>query len=635
MANVVEIILRGVDQYSRGFTTAIKDMTSLKAAAGSLYTTFLGAAAAAAGALTTLTAQAIRNADEMGKMAQRTAIPVETLSRLVHAAQMSDVAASDLEIGIKALSKTMSEALRDSSSESAQRFANLGISLTDAQGKMVATDQILLQLSDRFANFKDNAAKADLALQFFGRSGTQILPFLNEGSEGIKRLGSEAAIVTDEMARTAEAVNDNLDRLKQTSSLLGMEIARRVLPSLNSLLEFIVALKPSAQGLGTAVDVVIQSLRYLALGAVGAFTAIQILGNFVAHTAALFQEEFRLAIELGMVALRAFLDVLKEAWGMLQSIGRALMDVGGALRALAQRDFEEAKRLATEALAELATASLDIGDKVKTGLATISSAYKDMVVRDTALAKGLWGQFIQDSLQDALNLVGVMQALFPKQMGMPAQGGPGAATTPGRKPTDDAALYLQQVQLTNDKILKFEQDLGRKMKTEYERQLRDRIAGQQAALGATANLFGNLAALSSAFGKKNFALTQAFSIAQAVVNTAGGVVRALNDYQFPYSIIVGALVAAAGAVQIATIAATKPSGVAHGGLDYVPSTGTYILERGEAVLQARQNQALGEFLESRDSGRAIVVNVDGEPLFRLIADGLRNGRIEVPTRSLV
>ena len=124
-------------------------------------------------------------------------------------------------------------------------------------------------------------------------------------------------------------------------------------------------------------------------------------------------------------------------------------------------------------------------------------------------------------------------------------------------------------------------------------------------------------------------------MAQAIVTTAAGVARALQDYQFPYSIIVGALVAAAGAVQIATIAATKPSGVAHGGLDYVPSTGTYILERGEAVLQARQNQALTEFLEGRESNRPIVVNVDGEPLFRLLSDGLRSGRIEVPTRALV
>ena len=632
MANVVEIILRGVDQYSRGFTTAIKDMTSLKSAAGSLYNSFLGAATAAAGALTTLTVQAIRNADEMGKMAQRTQIPVETLSRLVHAAQMSNVSAQQLETGIRALSKTMSEALSDSSSDSAQRFAALGISLTDTQGKMVSADQILLQLATRFSNFAENAAKADLAMKFFGKSGTDMLPMLNESAAGIRKLGDEAVVVTAEMAAQADELGDNLDRLRNIGRAWGSDIATQILPALVQLTTQTISVKKESGSAVTFIEFLIGALKALYIGTAAVIAGFEIFGSFLARTASVFVSEFKLAVELGIVALRAFLDVLKEAWGMLQGIGRAIVDLGGALQALAQRDFAAAKRLAIEALGELASASFDVSEKIKTGLASIADAYTEYIRKSVVVTKAAWDAMVSDALRSALTLVGMADTLFRPAPG-PAAAGPGAPS-PGRKPTDDAALYLQQVQLTNDKILKFEQDLGRKMKSEYEKQLRDRIAGQQAALGATGNLFGNLASLSAAFGKKNFALTQAFSIAQAVVNTAGGVVRALNDYQFPYSIIVGALVAAAGAVQIATIAATKPSGVAHGGLDYVPSTGTYILERGEAVLQARQNQALTEFLGRQSAGR-IAVYIDGRTLFDIVSDGARSGMIELPSRAIV
>jgi hypothetical protein len=38
----------------------------------------------------------------------------------------------------------------------------------------------------------------------------------------------------------------------------------------------------------------------------------------------------------------------------------------------------------------------------------------------------------------------------------------------------------------------------------------------------------------------------------------------------------------------------QPAGIAHGGLDYVPSESTYVLQRGERVLSPRQNIEITE-----------------------------------------
>ena len=61
---------------------------------------------------------------------------------------------------------------------------------------------------------------------------------------------------------------------------------------------------------------------------------------------------------------------------------------------------------------------------------------------------------------------------------------------------------------------------------------------------------------------------------------------------------------AAGAI---TAAASGLIGMAHEGLDYIPSEGTWLLDKGERVLSPRQNQDLTRFLGAvnQDSGRAV------------------------------
>jgi hypothetical protein len=94
---------------------------------------------------------------------------------------------------------------------------------------------------------------------------------------------------------------------------------------------------------------------------------------------------------------------------------------------------------------------------------------------------------------------------------------------------------------------------------------------------------------------------------------------------------------AANAVTGASIAATAGiMGQAHGGLDFVPQTGTYLLKRGEAVLQEDQNEGLQEMLSNRGggSGRLVLV-LDGRVLGEVIGDLTRDGRAEIHERAIV
>ncbi|WP_286828740.1 MULTISPECIES: hypothetical protein [Kordiimonas] len=97
--------------------------------------------------------------------------------------------------------------------------------------------------------------------------------------------------------------------------------------------------------------------------------------------------------------------------------------------------------------------------------------------------------------------------------------------------------------------------------------------------------------------KKLAAVHKAMAIAAVVIDTAKGISSAFsgppNGPPWPLNIAQAALVAATGAKQISAI-----KGQAHDGLDKVPSTGTYLLEKGERVVDKRLNRDLSSYLKS-------------------------------------
>lgn len=194
---------------------------------------------------------AIDAADQLNKLSQKIGISVEALSTLRFAAQLSDVSLETLQKGIKGLSKNIAEA-NTGIGDGAQVFDALGISVRNADGSMKSTEAVLLQVADVFANLEDGAVKTALAVKLFGKSGMDMIPFLNQGAAGITQLTAEAERLglklTTETARSAEAFNDNLTALKASSSSLGIALARDFLPELTNITN---AMREAANEAGT------------------------------------------------------------------------------------------------------------------------------------------------------------------------------------------------------------------------------------------------------------------------------------------------------------------------------------------------------------------------------------------------
>lgn len=168
---------------------------------------------------------AIDAADELGKVAQRTGVAVESLSALKHAAELSDVSFEELTSGLQKLSKAI-----DSNDKA---FKRLGL---DARS-FKTPDDALAAVADKFAQMEDGAEKAAIALQLFGKSGDRLIPLLNGGAAGLAEMRKEAErlgiVVSRDMARAAEQFNDSLTTLQARLSSVGIALANDVLPVLN------------------------------------------------------------------------------------------------------------------------------------------------------------------------------------------------------------------------------------------------------------------------------------------------------------------------------------------------------------------------------------------------------------------
>lgn len=126
------------------------------------------------------------------------------------------------------------------------------------------------------------------------------------------------------------------------------------------------------------------------------------------------------------------------------------------------------------------------------------------------------------------------------------------------------------------------------------------------------DMYGGFAAAMTLFGQENtkamqmaFNAHKAFSIGQATVNMWTAATDAWND---PTNVTTGQKIAAAALAvsqnmgNIANIKSTNLTGMAHDGITSVPVEGTWLLQKGERVVDDRTNGDLKDFLSAQKSG---------------------------------
>ena len=238
--------------------------------------------------------------EQLAHLSQQTGISVANLSVLKYAAESNGISFEAMTTGFRKLSEAMLKA-GEGQKESVLAFQRVGISTQQLKENSNDLWGVLNLLADRFATLPDGAVKSAEATQLLGRFGQQLIPILDQGSDGLELLRAKAqalGLVLDQ---------DGIERMEgMHKAMVDVKGAAE-----GAALGFTEGLAPAVAGIAEAFS-----------GAAQGMNAWKAIGEGVGATA------LAIAAAVG-IAIRA-IEGLKEG---VYAIAGATQEVTGELRA--------------------------------------------------------------------------------------------------------------------------------------------------------------------------------------------------------------------------------------------------------------------------------------------------------------
>lgn len=259
--------------------------------------------AAAAGTLFGFAKFTANAGEEAQKLSQKLGIEIERFQGLAFAAHLADVDAHQFAVSIRFLNQNLAEAAQGNR-EALASLGELGLGFLAAQTGANRTDKALSAIADRFAKLPDGPEKTRIAMSLFGRAGSDMIPLLNKGSEGIDRLAARARVLgrvfDKEAAAQAAHFNDvwkeTLFALQGVRNEVGIQLLPTMTPFLEGLRDWIAAnrqlvaqnLRSVLIGLGIFLKVILATIKQLFVSTKGFIDALGGVENVAIGLAAAF-----------------------------------------------------------------------------------------------------------------------------------------------------------------------------------------------------------------------------------------------------------------------------------------------------------------------------------------------------------
>jgi lambda family phage tail tape measure protein len=282
MANIARLgVVLGLNtaDFQAGIKTAMQGVDKLVNALPKI-----GLAAAAAGAgLAVLIKKGIDELDKLDEVSQKIGVTVESLSSLGKVAKIEGMSIDELAGSLVKLTRTISEA-NTGSEAAAQTFKSMGLDPSTFKN----SEDALLQISDKFSQYRDGLNKTALAVELFGKAGAGMIPFLNQGSGLITQIRGELdsfGNASTKAATEAAEFNDRMAKMGIVVSTLFQKFVSELLPTLNNFTQGLFDTFTYSDMVRNEINklVAIQAVRWAENLAI-AFAHIVDVGVFVART---------------------------------------------------------------------------------------------------------------------------------------------------------------------------------------------------------------------------------------------------------------------------------------------------------------------------------------------------------------
>lgn len=173
--------------------------------------------------------------DQYDKMSLRLQVNAETLQEWNFAAGHAGASIEHLEKGVGEINKVMGTIAAGGGKEAKQLFSALGISITDATGKLKNAEQLFPEIADAIKVNEDPVMRQKIAFTLMGRAGRELIPTLQDGAAGLRAQAAEArrlGLVMDKDAiAKAAAMTDHLDDMKAVIKSVALAIGTIIAPT--------------------------------------------------------------------------------------------------------------------------------------------------------------------------------------------------------------------------------------------------------------------------------------------------------------------------------------------------------------------------------------------------------------------
>lgn len=287
--------------------------------------------------------------DRIDKMSQSLGFSKKGFQELDYMLGQNGASIDSLGAGIKTLTNNMVLAT-DKTSEQANTFKKLGVSVTDTTGKMKSQEQLFKDVVIAFEKMENGTQKNVLAQQLFGKSAQDLMPTLNQqaGSmEGLISRANELGLVMSDSTVTAGVVlGDTMDDIKKSFTAVATTIGAEVLPLVQQFADFILTnVVPVVMNFAKYLELVITDGDYLNDGLMqfdGTMkTVVKTIGIVIAflRDVAINMYNFIravLASETFKIVLQIITDAFKQLWAVVLELWEALQPYVPFFQLLAQ-----------------------------------------------------------------------------------------------------------------------------------------------------------------------------------------------------------------------------------------------------------------------------------------------------------
>lgn len=195
----------------------------------------------ALGAVVSAATKAVDALAKLDDMAQKTGASVENLSRLSKVAEMTGTEFGSVDAAITKLAKGMATA-DEKGSKFTKAMQALGISTQDIANQDPAA--LFVEISNKLQGYADGAGKVAVATELMGKSGAEMLPYMNDVAENIDKFTGVSA----EAAANASRYQDSLGLMRVRYDELTTSLAIALLPAASDFIGALTDLKSGGDG---------------------------------------------------------------------------------------------------------------------------------------------------------------------------------------------------------------------------------------------------------------------------------------------------------------------------------------------------------------------------------------------------